>query len=273
MGFWGTLGKIALPVAGIAAAPFTGGTSLLGTLGGLGGTVANGINAAMPALGALGQVASGASQGMAQGRQAEANIALQQQQLRNQTASDAAADAFRRSQLQNQDAHGRAGFGLAQQQFRTGLPETYARQAMKGGLQANLQDVNIQKPAGSTIPSFNITGGLRPSAMGPEARAAGQEMARKALEMQLAGGPPELSIPELSMGQGYQAPTEMAMPQSGWAEKLLGGVGIGGSVLGALGSIGRQGDPADQITPTRNRLATPPQLTWMPKSPDLMGMG
>jgi hypothetical protein len=54
MGFWGTLGKIGLGAAGIAAAPFTGGSSLLPTI-----------------LGAAGAGLGAAAQGSAQNRGAK----------------------------------------------------------------------------------------------------------------------------------------------------------------------------------------------------------
>ena len=64
MGFWGTLGKIGGMVGGIAAAPFTGGESLIPTLIGAGGS----------ALGA-------AAQGMAQNRGAESGANISREQL------------------------------------------------------------------------------------------------------------------------------------------------------------------------------------------------
>lgn len=69
MSFWGKLGKGLLMAAGGAAAPFTGGASLVPTL-----------------IGAGGAVAAGAAAGRAQGRAAEAGINQNQDQVGLQAA-------------------------------------------------------------------------------------------------------------------------------------------------------------------------------------------
>lgn len=65
MGFWSTLGRIALPVASIAAAPFSGGTSLLG-LAGMAPKVIGGIQKAADIAGAVAPVLGGAAKGKQQ---------------------------------------------------------------------------------------------------------------------------------------------------------------------------------------------------------------
>lgn len=69
MSFWSTLGKIALPVGAIAAAPFSGGSSLL-TMLGMGAKTAGLIGAG---LGTAGAVAGGMSKQRAEDRGAQAD--------------------------------------------------------------------------------------------------------------------------------------------------------------------------------------------------------
>jgi hypothetical protein len=92
MGFWSTFGKIALPAASIAAAPFTGGSSLLGLLGTGGKAVADIIGKAGPAIGAAGSALGAASQGAATNRGQEFSGQALLEQLLQQ----------RDSQFQNQ---------------------------------------------------------------------------------------------------------------------------------------------------------------------------
>jgi hypothetical protein len=88
MGFWSTLGKIALPAAGIAAAPFTGGGSLL-TMLGMGAKTAGLIGAGAGMAGAL---AGGASRQRSEDRGAQADYDLYRSQLENRNALEAARE-------------------------------------------------------------------------------------------------------------------------------------------------------------------------------------
>jgi hypothetical protein len=83
------------------------------------------------------------------------------------------------------------------------------RAALSSLLDGGLQDASISRPAGSTIPTFGVSGGLRPSAMNQQALLA-------------------------QLGQKIQP---LELPKAGMAEKVLGGVGLGSSVLSALGGI------------------------------------
>lgn len=82
MSFLSKLAKWGPMIAGIAATPFTGGTSLLGTLG-IGAKAATGIAGAA---GALGKVAGGVSAGKAKGRADEATLEGQLADRYNQNA-------------------------------------------------------------------------------------------------------------------------------------------------------------------------------------------
>lgn len=86
------------------------------------------------------------------------------------------------------------------------------RTALASLLGGGLQDAQIGRPAGSTIPTFNITGGLRPSAMN-------QQMLFDRLSQPI---------------------DPLKLPTAGLGEKILGGVGLGASILGALGQISKK---------------------------------
>lgn len=243
MGFLSGLGKV-LKVAAPMAASFIPG------VGPVASKVLNRIGAAGGALSSVGAVAGGAAQGAQQGRQFDTSAALELQRIRQQQAEAAAADAFRRGAYQGDDTFRRAQFGHAQQEDVLKRPGLFGKQALAGGLMQGLQDVNISRPQGSTIPTFNVSGGLRPSAMGPEAREAGGAMARHALMQMLSGGPAPIQLgPQADLGPGYQAPAEPVLPKAGLGEKLLGGLGLGGSLLGAIGAGLTRQDPSAARTP------------------------
>jgi len=83
-------------------------------------------------------------------------------------------------------------------------PKRAALRSLLGGL----QDATIGRPAGSTIPNFSVQGGLRPSALSN----------KDALMAEL--GRPSPVVP---------------MPTPGTGEKVMGGAGMIGGILGALG--------------------------------------
>jgi hypothetical protein len=116
-------------------------------------------------------------------------------------------------------------------EMSTELPSLRAAQAARGGLQANVQDLTIGRPAGSTIPRFEHAGGLRPSAIGPEGRQAGAELQRQAL-LALMGGD-EANMPAYQTTGDIQS----TLKKPGLRENILGGVGLGTSILGALGRL------------------------------------
>lgn len=240
MGFWSTLGKIALPAAGIAAAPFTGGTSLLGTLGSIGGTVAKGINAAQPMLGALGNVASGAAKGSADQRGSDAQLQALFHQMALQSARDQANFSQQGARDTYQSQLDGAKFGASEQQRGN-------KNALLAQLLGNVQDVNVEGLP-SRIPQVNVTGGLRPSALGN----------REALMSLLTQAGPQ--APQFTPGAGYQAPQAPQMPTAGLGEKALGVGGLVTSLLGALGGIKKPPIPSGRIPQAGSTYATPPYV-------------
>lgn len=179
MGLLSMLGKVG---AGIAA-PFTGGASL----------------AFLPAIDAIGGALSGAAKGSADQRIAEAPALIGAQ---NSNLAGA-RDAF--------------SAGLSGQQFNASEQDRALRRQILASLLGGVGDVSISRPAGSTIPTFGISGGLRPSALGnKEALMASMNQ-------------PTMTAPT------YQGPKPLDLPQAGMLEKVLGGVGMGAGILGALG--------------------------------------
>lgn len=94
------------------------------------------------------------------------------------------------------------------------------RRAVLRSLLGGVQDASISRPEGSTIPTFNVTGGLRPSALSDK--------------------------PSLLAELGRPAPT-VDPPVAGAGERAMG---IGGGILGMLGSLGR--NPYRYRTPPFN---------------------
>ena len=149
-GFFKGLGRGVLAAAPFIAAPFTGGASLgLGALTG-GAKLA----ALLPSiLSTAGTVAGGALSGRAVGRKAEAEIGLDQDQLRLLAA---------RLNLQ--------------------APQMRAANAARGDLLANVQDVSVGAPRGT-----RLSGGTRPSLLSENSRTLGRQMSRDAYLSQMKG--------------------------------------------------------------------------------------
>lgn len=100
-----------------------------------------------------------------------------------------------------------------------GLART--KQVAYGDALKNVQDVNVDfQPRSGALPQSTITGGLRPSLFGQNSKDAGAELSRQAL---------------LALMSGSDVP-KMSTPQpAGALQNALGGVGLGGSLVGALG--------------------------------------
>lgn len=106
-------------------------------------------------LGPVGALAGGALSGRAAGRQAEAGLGLNQDQLRLLAA---------RLNLQ--------------------APQMRAANAARGDLLANVQDVSVGAPRGT-----RLSGGTRPSLLSENSRNLGRQMSRDALLSQMKGDP------------------------------------------------------------------------------------
>lgn len=81
------------------------------------------------------------------------------------------------------------------------------RRAMLASLLGGTQDASIGRPAGSTIPEFALSGGMKPS-----------NFSNRDALMQQLGTPIK----------------PLEMPQAGMLEKVMGGIGIGSDIYGAI---------------------------------------
>lgn len=161
---------------------------------------------ALNAAGPIGDALTGASAGMAGQRQDNNQMAA----LYYNALTNGARDQY------NADARN--------YEYQRDAPDIRSRQAARGDMLANVQDVHIGRPSGSTIPTFNYTGGLRPSALGPNARQAGSEMSRQALLKLMEGE----QLPQ------YQAPKAPTLDTGGFLENFLGGAGLGLNIYDAV---------------------------------------
>lgn len=212
MSFWSKLGKgLAIGGAGLGTVLTAGAASpaLLGALGmgglssGLAGGLGAGLGAAGKIAGSLGSVASGAAKGSADQRLREADPQLRQQQLLQQGARDTFTA------------------GLQGAQFDREGQDRARKQQILMTLLGNTKDQSIT-PGNPAIAGRmpTVSGGARPSNLTNNSDALMQ------LLMQ-----PQTQAPQ------YQAPPSFQLPQAGGLEKTLGGVGLGSSILAALGPL------------------------------------
>jgi len=228
---WGTVAKL----GAIGAAPFTGGASL----------------AALPA---ISSIAGGAAKGMADQRAQENAQTQERNRLMaqlfgiTQNANTSALENSSRERL------GQGGLDLDQRKFALAAPGTRASNAVRGSLIQNLQPVSfsgLPSRISNSIP--HMTGGLTPAAISPEARAAGGELTRQSVLELLKGDQFTPQTPTNFQGGVLPLPQMEALKQSGLLEKILGGLGLGGSLLSGLapsgyGSRGSQGEaPNDTV--------------------------
>jgi hypothetical protein len=212
MGLLSALGKIASVAAPIVAAPFTGGASLT-TLPGI-------LSAGASAAGAIGNIASGAAKGSADQRMAENNQALNFAQLGQQGARDKfSADLA--------GANAQFGSGMQGAQFARDGQSREQRQAILSSLLGGMQDVSLT-PGNPKIAAAmgQRLGGARPSAL------TGNKDILQALL-----GQAQIQAPEYQAPTPYQGVALPEMDDAGLLEKIGGGVGLGGSLLGALGAL------------------------------------
>jgi hypothetical protein len=153
-----------------------------------------------------------------------------------------------------QTAH--AQTDLDRRKFALDAPQTRGRQALLGSLMQNLQPARLtglSRQLQAAKPTF--TGGLSPAAIGPQARQAGALMQSGAVRG-LQQGDTFDPLKPTDFRSGVLDPTRAAVPRpelqelqkSGLLEKILGGVGIGGTLLGALGPL-LQGRGTNNLDP------------------------
>jgi hypothetical protein len=185
------------------------GKGLLGFGGGNAGDIASKV---AEKLGGVGQVMGNAAQGAADQRLQEQFAHLQNQGLQQV----AARDQF--------DA------GLGGAKFASDERSLADQRGMKAALLSNLQDVNISgmnPKIQGRMPQ--ISGGLRPSAL----TGGGQREALMAM-LQQPGQP----------APTFQGPSPLQLQGQSTGEKVMGGIGLGTSILGALNPWKKPGTAA-----------------------------
>lgn len=219
MGFWSTLGKIGSIAGPLVAAPFTGGTSLLGLLG-ASAPVASAIGAG---LGAAGRLASGASAQRAQDRGARTEF-----DLYNNAAY-------------NRDMQSRTG-----QQNEQALLYAKARQDAERN---RLRQIGSADMLGSSRPPTDSRAVLSGAGyMSPETIALMRDRAMKALE---SGS----DVPELAQMPAYRE-TQMAQP--GKMDSFLSALSMGGTAAGALREAGLLGGGQSAPVSQMGQVNLPP---------------
>lgn len=163
----------------------------------------------------LSKTLSGGAHGAAQGRQAEAGLNVQRDQLANQQYNTAQNAQF---QAGNQD--------LQRKSFEEEARGSRAKQAAIADMLANFKGTSISTPG---VRQSTISGGLNVNTPGVQQAMA--KMREQALLAQLKGDTPG--------GEGFTggniltAPKQTPIPQAGGWEKFMG---VAGQVAG-LGSL------------------------------------
>lgn len=148
---------------------------------------------------------SQARAGAANAQQTQNQLAISQNNSQNNVLLQMAQMELLRKQMEEANRMGRA------------------QQVARGDAMANVQDVQIGRP--SHITNFDVSGGMRPSALGPNARMAGRELSNQALAALLEG--------DSFMPINPRGPVDLDanMPQESTFDKIMGGVGaVGGAV-------------------------------------------
>jgi hypothetical protein len=132
---------------------------------------------------------------------------------------------------------------LKRAQLGMDAPEQRARQTAWGDVLANVQDASIDMPG--HIPKINVSGGLRPSQLGPNARAAGAGLSPQALQALMTGS----DVPEMpDYSKLVMTPPEATpLPEASGQDRWL-------NIMAALGQVA-QG--ADTMNRTRQQQRPP----------------
>lgn len=166
------------------------------------------------ALPIAGSVASGLVTGREAGRTQQANQAI------TQDTQKANIDANYEKALEQ-----RAALELAQKQDTRSSQSDAYKNALRSSLLLNLKDASFNRPDG--VPNITLTGGLRPSAIGPQAHQAAQLMNQHALDA-LMHGESYTDLPAVEKSAVSN------LPQPSSLDNVLGIVGSAGNALSAL---------------------------------------
>lgn len=147
------------------------------------------------------------------------------------------ADARQQEALTNSRIYDSQVNGEAERQkFALQAPGQRVNEIARGSLIGNMGDFKMAGPAGAGVTgpdranAFQTTGGLRPSALNDPRLLEARDLM---IAQHLAG---------LKKGDLYALPQAPKQTKAGWLEKIMGGVGMAGSILGGLQGAGVLGN-------------------------------
>jgi hypothetical protein len=196
-------------------------------------------------MGTAGDVASGIEKGRASERAGENEFNMGQD--RNKIVA---------SQNYEQGLENRAALEMKQQQAGQEYQGSAYRQALLGALGKNLQDVSLGGVP-SDVPVVSFGGGLRPSAIGPEGRAAAALLNQKAMA-NLQAGMHNTPLPELEKF------TPSDYKKGNWVDTILGGIGTAGKAGDIWNQRTQAGKDADWIQKIRDEIEGKQKGTQVP---------
>lgn len=191
----------------------------------------------IPAITAAGSLFSGAAKNSADQRASENNQVAQRNSLLAQLHAIRQGATMQGLQGKSNEQMAHANLDLDRRQHALNAPDTRMSQSVRGSILKNAQPFTLSglpDRIASRIPQ--MSGGLTPAMFSDDTRALGEEMTRKALIDQLRGD--EFAPMEKTdfTGGVLQAPQMENFQKSGLLEKILGGLGLGASLIGGIGS-------------------------------------
>lgn len=218
------------------------------------------IPAILAAAPLIAKIFGGAAKGSADQRQSDNLQGIANANANNSAVLNRAAlmnaNATTRASMQNADNQFRAGLDMDRKRYLQSEPNVQAKQALVGNLLQKIQPLQLSGLSDRVQQSMPHMNSVL-DALGPEARQSGALLAQRGLSG-LQSGPTQFDpLPQVSLPDVLNLPPAQlaAMQKSGLLEKILGGVGLGASVVGALGNLdslygpggnGRVYEPNDQ---------------------------
>lgn len=209
------------------------------------------LMAILAGAGLVGKIAGGAAKGSADQRAIDNNSAAQRNALLANIYGTRQGAQLNAARMGSDEQMAHAGIDMDRKKFALAAPDVRASQAVRGNLLQNIQPVSfsgLPDRVASRIPT--MTGGLTPAALGPEARQMGALLARQAVMNELKGDTFEPLQRTNFQASVLPEPKLEDYQKSGLLEKILGGLGLAGSIAGGLGEAGvgkrRTYEPGDQ---------------------------
>ena len=206
--------------------------------------VASGKGGLGKVIGTAGDVATGIEEGRAKDRsnQNDFNVVQDRNKIvANQNYEDALL--------------GRAGLDLKQRQFSQDSQNNAYKNAIRSALGMNLQDVTLGGVP-KDVPVIEFKGGLRPSAMGPQGRAAAALLNQKAMASLMNGE----TFDPLPAIRDF---TPSDYKKGGVLDDILGGIGT----VGKAGDIWKERGRADENQSWIDKLKEEIMKANQPKQP------